>query len=31
MTIWFLIVIQWILLLGGFVFAEYALQRRVET
>lgn len=31
MTIWFLIVIQWLLLLGGIVFAEYLLQRRVNS
>jgi hypothetical protein len=31
MTIWFLIVIQWVLLIGAVVAAEYYLRQRVRS
>jgi hypothetical protein len=30
MTVWFLIVIQWALLIAGVIAAEYALGRQVR-
>ncbi len=30
MTVWLLIVIQWIVLIAGAVLAEVALQRRIQ-
>ena len=31
MTVWFLIIIQWVLLIAAVVAAEFALGRRIRS
>jgi hypothetical protein len=31
MTVWFLIIVEWIMLIAGIVLAEYALNRRIKS
>jgi hypothetical protein len=31
MTIWFLIVLEWLMVIGGTVLAEWALRRRLRS
>jgi len=31
MTIWFLIVVEWVLFMAAVALAEYALRRRVRS
>jgi hypothetical protein len=30
MTVWFLIVIEWVMVIAGVALAEYALRRRMQ-
>lgn len=31
MSIWFLIIVEWLMVIVGTVLAEYALQRRIRS
>jgi hypothetical protein len=31
MTVWFLIILEWLMLVTGVVLAEYALNRRIKS
>jgi hypothetical protein len=30
MTIWLLIIVEWVMLIGGVLLSEYALNRRIK-